>query len=356
MSEGEEKTEDPSEFRLREARKKGRVAKSADVAALASLFFASMIFAFCMARGIKELSLLFLRLNSQAYGSLGYVGNAAREAMDLWFILSLPVLMAALLGAVIGNVSQFGFLLSGHPIKLDFKRINPVSGLKKLFSKDRLVDLFKQLIKFMAVFWVIYGAIKEFLPNIAMLFRVGLNHALSLIFSMVATVFIRVLLCFLAIAIFDWFWQRYSFSKSMRMTKYEVKKEYQQQEGDPQIKNERRRKQQETLETASNEGVQNASVVITNPSHLAVAIKYDEQNDDVPRVLAKGIGKKAKLLIDEAARESIPIIRNVPLVRDLQWLDINEEIPQNLYESVAEVLLFVQELNTKNSEITDENY
>jgi flagellar biosynthesis protein FlhB len=352
VSQGEEKTEAASEFRLKQARKKGQVAKSADVVALASLCCVSASMLFLLPFGAKKITTLFIKLNNHVYAN---VQNAAYEAMELWFILSLPVLLAALLGAVIGNVSQFGFLLSSHPIKLDFKRVNPISGLKKLFSKDRLVELGKQLVKFTAVFWVIYSTIKQFLPQITMLARADLSYALSIIVDVTIAIFLRVILCFLVIAIFDWFWARYSFLKSMRMSKYEVKKEYQQQEGDPHIKQERQRRQQETLEAASAGSIDHASVVITNPSHLAVAISYNEQIDEVPRVLAKGIGRNAKLLIEQATKQSIPIIRNVPLVRDLQWLEINEEIPQNLYDSVAEVLLFVHELTIKNNELSYEN-
>lgn len=351
MAEGEEKTEQPSELRLKEARKKGQVAKSADVAALASLFFACCTAAIMVPLAAQRVSALLVKLSNPTQAS---VFAATSEAFDLWFLLSLPVLLAAMLGAVIGNVGQFGFLISSHPIKFDVNRINPVRGFKRLFSKDRLVELIKQLVKFSVVFLVIYGAIRESLRAIILLFRVEFYGSLSRISDVVYAVFVRVLLCFFAIAAFDWWWSRRSFLQSMRMSKYEVKKEYYQQEGDPHIKQERRRQHQETLEEAG-AGVEDASVVITNPSHLAVAIKFDESVDETPRVCAKGRGAGAKLLIERATRQSIPIIRNVPLARDLQWLELNEEIPHNLYDSVAEVLLFIQELNQKNMSTNHED-
>ncbi len=131
----------------------------------------------------------------------------------------------------------------------------------------------------------------------------------------------------------------------MRMTKHEVKREFKQQEGDPIFKQERRRLHHETLEAMSSSSVQEASVVITNPSHVAVAIKFDEEKDTVPIVIAKGVGKVAHMIIKEATTHAIPIMRNVPLARDLSWLEINEEIPKKLYDSVAEILTFVHELN-----------
>lgn len=356
MSEGEEKTEQPSDFKLREARKKGQVAKSADVVALFGLFFTVAFLAFFSPFCLKKTMTFLVSLNRAGYGQTSslLVQEAAREAFDLWFILSIPILLAAAVGALIGNLCQFGFLLSTHPIKPDLKKINPISGLKKIFSKDRLVELIKQIVKFSAVSIVIYLTVKDALFEMSLLFRLDLSSALGKVIDLISTIIVRVLLCFFAIAVFDFFWQRYSFTKSMRMSKYEVKKEYKQQEGDPHIKQERRRIQQETLESLSTSSVGDASVVITNPSHLAVAIKYDEENDQTPIVIAKGVGRLAKSIIEEARRKDVPIMRNVPLARDLQWLEINEEIPSRLYDSVAEVLTFISELN--GEQLRNENH
>lgn len=200
------------------------------------------------------------------------------------------------------------------------------------------------------VFFIVLDCMKRHIPSILLLFRVEITQAKAVIAGFVADIFFRVLIGFLGVAIFDWFWSRFSFLKSMRMSKYEVKKEHQQQEGDPHIKQERRRMHQEALEGPVNPSLAEASVVITNPSHLAVAIIYHQEKDEAPKVLDKGMGKKAKAMTEKAHQCNIPIIRNVPLVRDLQWLEINEEIPKNLYDSVAEVLLFVHELAMKNSE------
>lgn len=353
---GEEKTEQPSEYKLREARKKGQVAKSADVCALMSLFCALMLLAFSCQFIFNRISNFWLRLFTKSFVPVDHLlNNYLREALDLWIFLCLPVLLAAALGAMGGNLCQFGFLLTSHPLKPDLKRIDPVAGLKKIISKDRVVELIKQLVKFSAVFLIIYLTIKDSLRNVSMLFRLDLVNAMQMSGNLLMVIIIRVLLCFLVVAIFDFFWQRYAFLKSMRMSKYEVKKEYKQQEGDPHIKQERRRIHQEMLEEIASKNIKDASVVITNPSHLAVALKYDEKQDQAPRLLAKGIGKSAKSIIDEARHHSIPIMRNVPLARDLQWLAVNEEIPPNLYDSVAEILTFIYELNRKNSEINNED-
>lgn len=346
VSHAEEKTESPSEYKLKQARNKGMVAKSGDVVVWASLLSGFLICYVASWAAFIKLQ-VFLRT---CLRSFSYSPEILKQALDLWLILSLPVVFAAACGGFVGNVAQFGFLLTGHPIKPYISRLNPVNGLKKLLSKDRFVDLLKQITKFIIVFFVVIYCIKKHISTIVLLFRVEMVEAISVIASLVVDVFIRVLLAFLCVALFDWFWSRFSFYKSMRMSKYEVKKEYKQQEGDPHIKQERRRMHQEALEGPLSPSLEDASVVITNPSHLAVAIVYHQEKDDVPKVLDKGMGKKAKAMMDLAHQCHIPIIRNVPLVRDLQWLDIHEEIPKNLYDSVAEVLLFVHELAMKNSE------
>lgn len=348
MAQGEEKTEDPSELKLKQARQKGQVAKSADVSAFLSLSGALLTVIICIPWITKKIIEFISNLYGNAFVRHYPVQSALGEGFDIWFLISIPILCAAALGGIIGNVGQFGFLLTAHPLKPDLKRISPISGLKKMFSKDRLFELLKQLIKFIVIGIVIIKTVKEFLYVLSVLFRVNLNEGLKILNNIVGIVFFRVLMCFLVIALIDWLWQKFSFNKSMKMSKYEVKKEYKQQEGDPQLKHERKRIHQEIIESSSVNNVEDASVVITNPSHVAVALKYKDGIDQVPVVIAKGSGKHAKLLIGGAHRASIPVLRNVSLARDLMWLEINEEIPEHLYEAVAEVLSFILELSQKH--------
>lgn len=355
MAEGEEKTEAPSELRLKEARKKGQVVKSMDVLALVCLsIVGTTIIASAPFLARRLIGLIVSLIQGELTHSQMLIRLACKRSLDVWFLLSIPVILSALLASVIGNVGQFGFLFTTHPLKPDIQRINPVRGLKKIFSKDRLVELLKQLLKFAAVFVVMYQVVRQDFPAVTLLYRQPFAAALGTLYHLVFKIFSMVLICFLVIAIFDWFWSRYSFLKSMRMSKHEVKKEYIQQEGDPHIRQERHRQRQETLESIDG-GVDSASVVITNPTHLAIAIRYDEQQEEAPRVCGKGVGLKAKIIIEEARRKDIPIIRNIPLARDLQWLDIDEDIPPSLYESIAEVLLFVHELNKQASKTNGEN-
>lgn len=350
MAQGEEKTESPSEFKLRQARKKGQVAKSADMNTLISLAAALFFLSSYITYIYQEILLFFSDLYKLNYADISQklIIKKINDGVYLWLILSLPVLAIAAFGALIGNVTQFGFLLTSETLKPDIKKLNFINGFKKIFSKDRAVELIKQVIKFTIIFYIIYISFKTYIDQISLLLRADLASALIIMTNIISSIIIRIILCFLVIALCDYMYQRYSFMKSMRMSKYEVKKEYKQQEGDPHIKQERRRMHQELQESAASKNVSDASVVITNPSHVAVAIKYQDGVDKVPLLIAKGTGKLAKSLILDAHAHAVPIIRNVPLARDLQWLTINEEIPEHLYDSVAEVLIFIHELSQKN--------
>ncbi|MCA9508196.1 MAG: EscU/YscU/HrcU family type III secretion system export apparatus switch protein [Myxococcales bacterium] len=348
MAQGEEKTEQPSELKLRNARKKGQVAKSADVAAFFSFACALIALLLSGLWIIKKLITFIVAVYTESFIRPYSIQQTLGEAFDIWLLISLPVLWAAGLGGVIGNVCQFGFLVSSHPIKPDIKKISPLKGIKKIFSKDRLFELIKQLVKFIIIAVVIIYSVKEFIFSLSILHRVEIKEAIKLSTEITKTIFFKVLLCFLVIALVDWVWQKFSFIKSMKMSKYEVKKEYKQQEGDPHLKHERKRIHQEYIESNSINNVSDASVVITNPSHLAIALRYRDNIDNVPIVIAKGFAKNAQHIISQARELNVPVLRNVSLARDLICLDIDEEIPEKLYEAVAEVLSFIVELDRQH--------
>lgn len=342
----EEKTEKPSEFKLKQGRNKGQVAKTADISAWCSLSLAALALWLTTSIYLKEISSL---LSASIHNPKNFT-ILLKESYDLWLLLSLPILLSGCLGSIIGNIIQIGWLFTTHPLKPDSKRINPFTGIKKLFSIDRIIDIIKQLSKLAIIFLVSYREIRSSLPHIRGLYEISLWHGYVFISHLIVNIVIKVLLCFLVIAALDWLWSRYSFYKSMRMSKYEVKKEYHQQEGDPHLKHEQKKRHQEMLEAGS-ANIQQAKVLITNPSHLAIAIKFDENIDDTPKVCARGINLMAKALIEEAKLYEIPILRNVPLARDLSWLKINEEIPVKLYHVIAEILIFISELEKKSTHI-----
>jgi flagellar biosynthetic protein FlhB len=257
---------------------------------------------------------------------------------------SLPVLGAALLTALIGNYAQVGFLFTTHPLIPKFDKLNPVNGFKQLFSQKRLLEVLKQLLKFVLVGIVVYSSVKDALQPIVSMPRIGISASLIVAGSLLADIFIKVGMLFLVIAIADFFLQKRIFKKSMMMTKDEVKREYKESEGDPEQKGERKRLAHELIMQGDPQRVKTADAVITNPSHIAIAIEYDQKNHSAPVIVSKGMGLHAQKIKDIAKSFHVPILRNIPLAQALNKLDIDDEIPEELYQAVAEVLTFVHEL------------
>lgn len=279
----------------------------------------------------------------------GFAFEAALQGMawkglGMLLLLSLPCAFAAFCFGILGNYIQIGFLWTTEPLKLDFNKINPANGFKQLFSKDRLVELIKQSIQFGVVAAVIYAVIKGQLKDIVLTQRMSLEISLHVMQELVMRISIAMTLLFVVAGFVDYAWQRYSFRKRMRMSKYELKQEYKQSEGDPELKAERKRLAYEMLFHSTQAQVKEADAVITNPVHTAVAIRYDAKERTAPHVVAKGLRKNAEIIQEIAKKYRVPILRNVPLAHALHELDIDEEIPEELYQTVAEVLHFVYEL------------
>ena len=341
-----EKTEEPSPQKLRQAREKGQVAKSQDITQ--ALGFVAVFAVLGLTLGtLGERLMEFFESTFDAATRKGDLPTVMDVTMDsIWFIVEVcaPALGAAFVMALFTNYAQVGFIFTTHPLKPDIKKINPVSGFKNLFSKKKLVEVIKQIIKFILVVWVTYGAIRDAVRDVILSARMDLISAARVGGSIIYDISVRVAALFIIIASADFFWQRHVFKKDMMMSKYDVKQEYKQSEGDPQQKAERKALAEELLLHGSQENVANADAVVTNPAHIAVAIKYDSEGGLAPMVVAKGLRKNADRIKDIAREAGVPILRNVPLAQALNKLDIDEEIPEELYEAVAEVLNFVFEL------------
>lgn len=340
-----EKTEEATPHKLLSAQKKGQVAKSADFASslsLAGAFFALLLFISYIASELS--SFISKSISAQNSDDLSRtIFSLLDEAAFLWLLLSLPVIFAALIFGLLGNYLQIGFIFSLDPIQVKWDKINPVNGLKQIFSKKKLVQLLQQLLKFILVILVIKSAAEESLVDIILSQEVKLSVAMMAGLSIIKTIMIRILVLFLLMGAADFFWQRRVFLKSMMMSKYEVKQEYKQSEGDPQLKHERKRLAREMIQ-GGQQKVAKADAVITNPLFIAAAIKYDASSQDAPVLVAKGLWKNAETIRDIANKNDIPILRNVPLAQALIKLEIDDQIPEDLYEAVAEVLNFVYEL------------
>lgn len=347
---GEEKTEEPTPQKLRKAREKGQISKSQDLTS--AIIFIGCLGALVAALGwmvqkIMTLIILSTKLMHSPHLEKGILDIVSEGGMT-WLMVSLPIVLTAFLGGLIGNYAQVGFLFTMEPLKPKANKISPINGLKQMFSMKRFVELIKQVVKFAMVSAVVYYSIKGSLFNLVNMQRLGLDEALPIIYDVIRNIFLRVSILFFVIAIADFFFQRYSFRKSMRMTKYEVKQEYKESEGDPQLKSERKHLAQELVMHGSQQSVKKADAVITNPNHYAVAIRYSSEEHGAPIVVAKGMNKNAQTIKEIAKQYGVPILRNVSLAQALHKLDLDEEVPEELYDAIAEVLNFVYELRNKN--------
>jgi len=341
-----EKTEEPTPQKLRQAREKGQIAKSQDI--IQAVSFIGVFAVVGLTIGMLGDQLMELMLGAfdagTRKGDLPTVLKVSEDALWATLKLALPALGTAFVFGVAGNYAQVGFIFTTHPLKPDVKKLNPIAGLKGLFNKKKLVEVLKQVLKFILVSWVTYGAIEEAIRDVVLSARMDILTGTRVGGSIIYNISVRVAFLFFVVAAADFFWQRHAFKKDMMMSKYDVKQEYKQSEGDPQMKAERKALAEELIMHGSQQNVANADAVITNPTHIAVAIKYDTEKGGAPKVVAKGLRKNADTIKDIARSAGVPILRNVPLAQALNKLDVDEEIPEELYEAVAEVLNFVYEL------------
>jgi flagellar biosynthetic protein FlhB len=343
-----EKTEEPTPERLRKLREDGNVPKSQDVNSGVTFLVAFGV----LAASFGWISHALIDFTKQAI-DLGTRHQDANYVMiyrilmsSLWnmTLACLPVLLAAVVIGVGMNIAQTGFIFTLKPITPSFEKLNPVNGLKGLFNGKKVVELVKTIIKFVAVTWLSYIALKSALRDVALIIRSDLVSATKIVGSIIWDFCIKIGGAFLVIAGFDAFYQYKKFIKENMMSKYDIKQEFKQMEGDPQHKYERKKMHQEILNDSGVGSVKNSDVVIRNPDHIAVAIKYDKEGSGAPKIMAKGTRLWAEKILEEARLHNIPIVRNVPLAQALNKLDIGEEIPEDLYEAVAEILTFVYNL------------
>ncbi|MFP2908108.1 type III secretion system export apparatus subunit SctU [Pyxidicoccus sp. 3LFB2] len=344
-----EKTEEPSQKKLDDSRKKGQVWKSKDLSGMGVLLVGLGAVKGTWDSLEHEISALFqFTFDHVAHPqNLDVVtGQALYLALRTMILVSLPVLAG---GALIGGLLEYvqvGSLFTMDPLMPKLDKLNPLAGLKNMFSKKAIVDLLKNLIKISVTAYVVYGVVRDAMPLVVETVRQDTRGIMIIMGELVTRVATRVALLFVIFAIFDVWWQRKSFMKDMMMTKEETKKEYKESEGDPHHKAKRKELHHEIMEGAQMEAVREADVIVTNPDHVAVALKYDREKDGAPRVLARGVDHKAERIKAIAREGEVPTLRNVPLAHALLRVEVGHEVPEELYDAVAEVLNFVYGLKT----------
>lgn len=345
----EEKTEDPTPKRRQEAREEGQVAQSQELSMAFTLLFSFIILFFLMDNILYE-SMEFMNkyftdymtmtLNIQTFYTL------LLELMQFIFQLIAPLMfVVALVGVGVGLL-QTGFLFTPTSLQPDPSKLDPVSGFKQIFSKQTVAEFLKSILKVSIVGGIAYLTIKDNLPKLIMFSKMGLTQVVSLIGSIIYSLAIKVSLILILLGILDFIYQKWEHEQQLKMTKQEVKEEKKQTEGNPEIQKKQKEKQQEMAMNRMMESVPEADVVITNPTHIAVAIKFDIDSMDAPIVVAKGKGEIAHKIKEKAEECGIEIVEEKPLARALYaQVEIEEEIPMELYQAVAEVLAYVYQLN-----------
>lgn len=340
-----EKTEQATPRRREEARKKGQVFKSNDlnsavvlVVGTVAVFltfpymlesFKAFATVFILERGLKEFS------NPYAHQLL--VETLWATGKMIW-----PVFLATFLAALLITYLQVGFVMSGEPLIPKLERLNPVEGFKRIFSKRALVELVKSILKVVVTGYIVYAVIKKDFFIFAHMIDMELVACIKAMSSIIFEIALKVGIVFIIIGVLDYLYQWYEYEKSLKMSKYDIKQEYKETEGDPQIKSRQRQIQREAAMRRMMAEVPKADVVITNPTHFAVVLKYEAEKMDAPVVVAKGQDFIALKIKEVARQHDIIVVENPPLARTLYYtVDIGEQIPEEMYQAVAEILAFV---------------
>lgn len=347
-----EKTERATPKKRRDERKKGNVFSSKDL--VAALF---LLIVFLVLKALAPLMYVTFSNSMKTWlslcdGSFKLTDSGMKsifiDIVKTTLIIAGPVMAVAVLSNIIFTGAQTRFIFSGEALKPKFSRINPIEGIKRLFSLHSLVEVAKSLIKIAVISAIIYDHIKNSLRTIAKLFDVDLLSSVAYIASEIFSTVMIIAIFFVGLGVFDFLYQWWEYEKNLRMTKQEVKEEFKQTEGDPQIKGKIRQKQQEMSRRRMMQQVPNADVVIRNPTHYAVAILYDPDKNNAPVVIAKGMDYVALKIIDIAKEHGVTLTENKPLARALyEEVDLGREIPPTFYQEVAEILAWVYDLKNK---------
>jgi len=339
-----EKTEEPTPHKLREARKKGQIAKSKEFTSAALLLIS---FYTLKAFAVK----IWEQLSAVNHLSLGFIGtefNGAvagivlRESLTLFFKMQLPIFMIIVVATIVLESVQTGFLFSTEALEPKLENLDPIGGFKKLFAMKQIVELIKSVIKMAIVIYLLYIIIRDEYFIIIQSQARNIWLITGAVGRMVMKVVTMVGIAYFFLAILDYFYQKHEFLKEMRMSKKEIKEEYKKLEGDPLVKQRQRQAQQEMSQGRQMGAVPGADVVVTNPIHVAVALKYNPQSRATPYVVAKGKRLIAAEIKKIAEENGVMIIENPPLARSLyKQTKLGQEIPEEHYKVVAELLAFV---------------
>ncbi|MEW8955130.1 fused FliR family export protein/FlhB family type III secretion system protein [Clostridium sp.] len=347
----DEKTEEATPKKLSDARKKGEMAKSKEVGLALTLMTSTLLLVVLGSYVFQEFSesLVFF-LSNGFNGEIDYLSVRKNFLKAIWDFMKiyLPIAVPIMVMGVFSHFIQTGFMLTSEGLKPSLSKLNPLNGFKRMFSLKSFVELSKNLVVIIIVGYVGYDFVKSNYVFILDTINININGILPILMNLVISIFFRVTLVGIVIAVVDFVYQKFSYKKEMKMTKQEIKDEYKQSEGDPQIKSRIRQKQREMVSKRMMQAIPDATVIVTNPTHLAVALKYEEGGESAPKVIAKGKDNIALKIKEKAKESNVPILENKPLARLIyEKVDIDKEIPEDMYVAVAEVLAVVYKLKKK---------
>jgi len=345
MADKSDKTEKPTPRKLRKAREKGQIARSREIPMAATLMGMILILYYYGANIVKNLEMEIghqLRLNVPEELTVSVVTTIFRDISFRMGVLLLPVFLAIAFISIASNAAQGGLAVASESLKPKFNKLNPAQGVKKIFSKNGLVNLAKSLLMIVAVGIISWQVVSEHLTLYPRLILMDVRQIFHWTTTISFKILIRVALLMIVVSIADYAFQKYQFKKQLKMSKQEVKDEYKEMEGDPITKGRIRRIQREVARKRMMADVPTADVVITNPTHYAAALSYKMDSMEAPKVIAKGANLVAQKIKEMAREHDIPIVENKPLAQAIyRTVRVGDYIPMNLYKAVAEILAYV---------------
>lgn len=346
----DKKTEQPTRRKLKKAREKGQVARSREIPA-AAVLMGVVLMLFYFGKDFwhtLEIEMYYLlSRNVPQEISMSFLTTTVRGIAVRTAAIMVPILLGVLGFSVFSNILQGGLVFTTKALKLKPEKLHPKNGLKRIFSKNGLVELTKSLIVVILVSLITYQVVTSHLSLYPRLVLMDHGKILYWIVSITFDVLIRIAFLMVVVALFDFCFQKYRFKEQMKMSKKEVKEEYKEMEGDPTTKGRIRRIQRQMARRRMMADVPNADVIITNPTHYAVALSYKMDSMEAPKVIAKGVGFLAQKIKELAQEHGIPQVENKPLARALhKSVDIGEYIPAHLYRAVAEILAYIYKAKT----------
>lgn len=353
---GGEKTEDATSKKLSDVRKEGNVAKSSEISTAATLLALFVCLKFFMGfigerllGSFAQFYRLIPRYSQDGIGTEEF-SYLMTEGVLCLGITILPFLLLGFLVAFLSNSLQFQFKLTSKPLQPQFSKMNPLNGFKRMFSLNTMVELLKSIIKIGAIFYLVYGIFTDHAEDLFLIYDIPINQSILLMYDIVLELGMKICILFCVIGAADFMYQKWKFKRDNKMTKQEIKDEFKNQEGDPKVKGQQKQRMLQASQRRMMAAIPEADVVITNPTHYAVALSYKEGQGQAPVVVAKGTDFLAGRIKEIAKESQIEIVENKPLARMLYHnVELGSEIPPELYQAVAEVLAYVYQLHNRVS-------